>query len=381
MFGSITGRQPATPGVFDHDHKLWTLNARSALMIGLHSMRLQRGDEILVPAYHCPVLIYPIVEQGLKPVYYRIKDDCSIDIDDLHSRITLRTRAIVAIHYFGYPTDLCEVKTLCDKHDCYLVEDCAHAFFGHWPDQPIGSKGDISIGSLYKFFSTVDGGGIIFNNDQLWHAKDQQSHAPLFAQLKSFLNTLETRQDSNRSSGLTHTLLRLKEALWKRLKPSASAGQANDDMNSLGDEQADADSPFTARQIASSYSSNKMPLFSYLIYRFTSREKLIKRRREHYQHLHSELSKLGYTPLFKTLPDGVVPYNLPIVTEKANEIAETLRANGVSVARFGEFYWDERDRSTCPTSNQYSKHCIQLPIHQSLTHQDLHHIVDTLRAK
>jgi len=359
------------PNVFDGGRTAWTLNARSGLQIGLQSMNLQPGDEVLVPAYHCPVLIFPIVQQGLKPIFYCINKDCSTDINDLRSRVTERTRAIIVIHFFGYPTKLQDIKTLCQAHNAYLIEDCAHAFFGDWQEQRIGAEADISIASIYKFFPTVDGGGVRFNNEQLWRNSRKQPRTGLFKQLKSLLNTLETRANPDHASFLLKILLNFKEVLWKLWKKPSKQTPHNKQSTTPDERENDPDSPYTADQIAPTCSPIRMPIFARWFFRFTSQEKVATRRKKNYLALHRALSDLGHTPLFGELPAGVVPYNLPIVTEHADELADRLRKHGIAVGRFAEYYWDERDRGICSTADYLSKHCIQIPIHQSVSPKNL----------
>ncbi|MES9957449.1 MAG: aminotransferase class I/II-fold pyridoxal phosphate-dependent enzyme [Sedimenticola sp.] len=371
---SIRRGRHSWPGVLDTGKVQWTLNARSALQIGFQVMDLRPGDEVLVPAYHCPVMIYPIVEAGLQPVYFRIKEDCTVDLDDLKAKLTERTRAVVVIHYFGFPTPMQELRTLCNLRDLYLVEDCAHAFFGAWKSQKIGVLGDVTIASLYKFFPVYDGGAIRFGNRALLNRVGRHPHARLFFQLKSMLNTLEVRSNPNDPGGGIRFFLQLKDWLWGMIKK-----QPVQPVRQVGvSSESSSDSPFTPDIIAGTYSTRRMPLFSSLVYRFTSRRELVRRRRENYTYLLGKLEGLGLKPLFSELPEGVVPYNLALVSEQASGLADLLRSHGVSIARFGEYYWDEGDRGSCEVANRYSRNCFQIPIHQSLTREDMDYIASIL---
>ena len=82
-----------------HPTSYWFL-ARNALYQGLKALRLQPGDEVLVPAYHCNTLVEPIIQFGLNVVFYNIRRDCQADFEHLESKIHTKTKAIVMIHYF-----------------------------------------------------------------------------------------------------------------------------------------------------------------------------------------------------------------------------------------------------------------------------------------
>lgn len=373
LLGSINDEQQ-TSGVFDGDHSLWLINARSALRLALESMQLPPGAQVLLPAYQCPVMVYPIVAAGFEPVYYRILPDCSIDYQDLEQKLGNAARAVIAIHYFGFPSSLARLRELCDRRGLLLIEDCAHAFFGAW-DHPVGSIGDIAVASLYKFFPSVDGGGIRFNNAP--KNPPGQQRCPPFEQLKSMLNTLQERSNPEKQNNVLQRLLRSKDWLWRRLKGTPPA-TAPPDQDS---EEDDPNNPFTRETIGDGYSSSRMPLFSHLVYRFSSRRQLVERRRDNYTYLVEKLSGSAVRPLFPILPDGVVPYNLPLLSPQASTLATRLRADGISVARFSEFYWDEAARQSCDVADEYSRHCIQLPIHQSLGRTELDYMAALLRGE
>jgi perosamine synthetase len=364
--------KPQVPAVLDDGVIFSAFNARSALEMGLKSMLLNPGDEVLVPAYHCPVMIYPIIQSGCTPIYYKVNEDCSINLDDFRNKISSNTKAAMAVHYFGFPSHLSDVREICDDRGLFLIEDCAHAFFGYSESSPIGSVGDISVVSLYKFFPVYDGGALRYNNQTLCGRHKKTRHVSLFLQLKSMINTVEVRKDQNETKGIVAKLLRLKDFVWRSIK------RQNTDMIAVPVDST-ADGPYSADTIAPTYLPYAMPWFSSFIFRFTDRAELSGRRRRNYKKLHEALEKRrDITPLFSELWPAVVPYTFPLISDKADLIAARLRERGVSVGRFGEYYWDDKDRVVCSISNYYSRHCIQIPIHQSLSDEDVDYIIDCL---
>lgn len=363
-----------------------TLNARSAIEIALRTLDLAPGSEVLVPAYHCPVMIYPIVKLGLVPVWYNVLQDCSIDLGDLEHRLGPKARAVIAVHYFGFPTPLAALRRLCDAHGLFLVEDCAHAFFGGCDGAGIGSVGDIAVASYYKFFPLQDGGAIRFNNPTLVARQPRRPPSPLFFQVKSALNTAESRRDTRQPNRILDALLRLKDWLWARRKgrPVAQVRVATDPATTTRDasstDESSSDGIFHPDRIAPTYQAWHSPWLCRAVLGATNFADVCAIRRRNYAHLLGRMGGIaGVAPLFATLPETVVPYNFPLLCDDAPGVAARLRAAGVSVARFGEFFWDERDRVPGSVADTYSRHCIQLPIHQSVTCEELDHIVGVLR--
>lgn len=372
---------PGFPGFGDAGAVSGTLNARSAIEIALRTLDLAPGSEVLVPAYHCPVMIYPIVKLGLVPVWFNVARDCSIDLGDLERRLGPKTGAVIAVHYFGFPTPLAALRRLCDAQGLFLVEDCAHAFFGSSDGAGIGSWGDVAVASYYKFFPLQDGGAIRFNNPTLIARQPRRPSSPLFFQVKSALNTVEMRRDTRHPNRTLDALLGLKDWLWSRLKgrpvtaPTASTANAASPA-----EENSVDGPFHPELIAPTYQPWHSPWLCRAVLGTANYAEVCAIRRRNYAYLLSRMDGIeGVAPLFATLPETVVPYNFPLLCDDAPGVAARLREHGVSVARFGEFFWDEQDRVPGSVADTYSRHCIQLPIHQSVTREDLDHIVSVLR--
>jgi dTDP-4-amino-4,6-dideoxygalactose transaminase len=116
------------------------------------------------------------------------------------------------------------------------------------------------------------------------------------------------------------------------------------------------------------------------VIRATNHAEVCAIRRRNYAYLLDRVGGCeGVAPLFAALPETVVPYNFPLLCEDAAAVAARLRAHGVSVARFGEFFWDEQDRVPGSVADTYSRNCIQLPIHQSVSCEDLDYMLGVLR--
>ena len=111
-------------------HLIHVSSGRSAIALALEETGIAAGDEVLVPAFHCESMVSPVTWRGATPVFYRVKGNTEIDLEDLASKVNGKTKVIVAAHYFGFIQNLHPIVELCKEKNLTLVEDCAHAFFG-----------------------------------------------------------------------------------------------------------------------------------------------------------------------------------------------------------------------------------------------------------
>lgn len=136
---------------------------------GLHlALRLAGVDtnsEVITTPLTCTATNWPILYQGAKIVWADVKsDDLNIDPMDVERKITKDTRAIICVHWGGYPCDMAELGTIAVNHNLILIEDAAHAFGANYRGGPIGScdYSDFTVFSFQaiKHLTTGDGGAL-----------------------------------------------------------------------------------------------------------------------------------------------------------------------------------------------------------------------------
>ncbi|OAI38761.1 hypothetical protein AYO39_00860 [Actinobacteria bacterium SCGC AG-212-D09] len=135
-----------------------------ALRLGLWSLGVGPGDEVLMPAYSCVALLNAAMVLGATPVLADvIAGEWTLDAADVASRITESTRAIIAVNLFGMPSRLAELR----EFGIPVIEDCAHGIGGVTAAGPFGGGGDLSIGSFYATKLIAGGeGGILAARDR-----------------------------------------------------------------------------------------------------------------------------------------------------------------------------------------------------------------------
>lgn len=142
----------------------------AALDIAIKSLDLNKGDEVIVPAFTIISTLTQIVRQGIKPIL--IDSDpitWNMNVDKIKEKISKRTRAIMVVHIYGIPTDIKKIIRLAKKYNLYVIEDAAEQLGQTYNRKPIGSFGDISTFSFFanKHITTGEGGMIVTNNSKL----------------------------------------------------------------------------------------------------------------------------------------------------------------------------------------------------------------------
>lgn len=139
-----------------------------ALHAALTLAGVGQGDEVISTPMTAEPTNTSILYNGAKVVWADI-DPASGNMcpDSVRECVTSRTKAIVCVHYAGYPARLAELKQIADDHGIALIEDCAHALGASYQGQPIGTIGNYGIYSFQaiKHMTTVDGGLLTFADD------------------------------------------------------------------------------------------------------------------------------------------------------------------------------------------------------------------------
>ena len=152
------------------NHSISVNSNTSGLFTAIGAIGIQPGDEVIVSPYTMSAsAIAPLVYGGI-PVFADIdpRTFC-MDPISIASKITERTKAILVVHIFGHPADMDAIMAIAQKHNLYVIEDCAQAPLGKYKGKCVGSIGDLGVFSLnyHKHIHTGEGGVITTNNSTL----------------------------------------------------------------------------------------------------------------------------------------------------------------------------------------------------------------------
>jgi CDP-6-deoxy-D-xylo-4-hexulose-3-dehydrase len=142
----------------------------SALDVGIRSLRLPKGSEVIVPACTFPTPIASLIREGLIPVVVDIDPQNYFMLPDLVVKsISDKTKAILIVYAAGIVGDLESLLTIAKNHKLKVIEDNCDGFGGTWKGKMLGSFGEFSVISTHPAHIISTGGGGVFftNNSQL----------------------------------------------------------------------------------------------------------------------------------------------------------------------------------------------------------------------
>ncbi len=144
-------------------------SGRAGLIAILEAIKIESGNEVLLQAFTCNSAVNPILNQGTKPVFVDIDDALNLDPDDLKKKITLKSKAVMIQHTFGWPAQIEEILKIAKENNLYLIEDCAHALGAKYKGKFCGTFGDVAFFSFGrdKIISSVFGGMVVTNNEKM----------------------------------------------------------------------------------------------------------------------------------------------------------------------------------------------------------------------
>ena len=154
----------------DAKHGIAITNGTHALEVAIAALGVVPGDEVIVPDSTFVATASAILFAGAMPVMVDIcRDTECLDPELVEAAITPRTKGIVPVHLGGHPADLDRLKEIADKHDLFLLEDCAHAHGSEWKGKKVGTYGAAGTFSFQssKNMTAGEGGMIITNDDAL----------------------------------------------------------------------------------------------------------------------------------------------------------------------------------------------------------------------
>ena len=368
-------RAASVASVMDAGPALPVTAARTAMALSLRRLGIGPGHKVLVPAYHCPSMVEPILWTGASPVFYRIRWDTSADMDDLRAKFDRSTRAILAVHYFGFPKNMTEVRAFCEDKGSALIEDCAHCFFGQAGNRPVGSIGTYAIASAVKFFPVDDGGYLVSSSEDLGGIDLEPPGAK--ASIKAIANLFEGATDFGRFASM-RPLLVAASAARNGIRRSLSRKIGARDWQGAapaGEVLDDAKDRFDPEKVHVG-----MSLASRMVVRRASKGRIIEARRVNYLRLLQGLSGVpGCTPLFADLPDGVVPYMFPLLFDDVRSAYPALAREAIPITHYGKYMCDGVSPATCPVTTQYSRRLLQFSCHQELLADEIEWMIERMR--
>lgn len=142
------------------EHVISCNSGTAALHMALLALGVGEGDEVIVPSFTFCSSVNVILHVGATPVFADIcEDSLCIDPEDVRQKLSPRTKAVIAVHFAGYPANLDELSSICKENGLYLIEDAAHALGTRYNEKMIGTHGDAVCFSFYATKNITTGEG------------------------------------------------------------------------------------------------------------------------------------------------------------------------------------------------------------------------------
>ena len=152
-------------------HAVAVCNGTAALHLALKVLGIQEGDEVICPSLTFVATSNSILYVGASPVFAEIasKRDLTISCEDIEEKITENTKALIVVHYGGWPCQMQRILEIAKKEELKLIEDAAHAPLAECHNKKAGNFGDVGCFSFFsnKNMTTAEGGMLTTNNDEI----------------------------------------------------------------------------------------------------------------------------------------------------------------------------------------------------------------------
>ena len=157
-----------------HDAKyaLAVSNGTVAIEVALRACGIEAGDEVIVPSVTFIASASAVLlVQGIPVFADVLEDTCQIDPADVEQKITRRTKAILVVHYGGYPVDMDAILKIARRRRLWVVEDAAHGQASEWKGHKVGCIGDIGTFSFQqsKSLTCGEGGAVVTDSEDLYN--------------------------------------------------------------------------------------------------------------------------------------------------------------------------------------------------------------------
>jgi len=154
---------------FGLQHVVSLNSGTSAIRLALALIGVGPRDEVISTPYTMVATNTAILEQFAKPVFADVQyETANLEPADIERHITEKTKAIICVHWGGYPCDMDEIRKIAAEHDLPVIEDAAHALGAMYRGKPIGAISEYTIFSFQaiKHITTGDGGMLCLTDEE-----------------------------------------------------------------------------------------------------------------------------------------------------------------------------------------------------------------------
>ena len=160
--------------LFGKKYGVMVNSGSSANLLALELLNLAPGSEVITPILTFNTTVAPLLQKGLAPVFVDVTPHTYlIDIDQIESRITEKTKALLIPSLIGNVPDMARLRAIADRYNLFFIEDSCDTLGAKFAGKPTGTFSHISTTSFYgsHIINAGSGGGIICVNDPKWYQR------------------------------------------------------------------------------------------------------------------------------------------------------------------------------------------------------------------
>jgi hypothetical protein len=341
-----------------YDNLFYFRQGRDALLSGLIALGLQKGDNIIVPAYICKSAIQPLQAYGFDLVFVDIGKDLELPVDAIKKMFVKdkSIKALLIVHYFGLMQNIDKVVNICQEYGVKVVEDASHSFMSQLLRDKDSVKGDIEILSIRKSLPIVDGGVLKINNDEYNPIKTCNS------QCVSIVGDIR------------YLVLRLFEKLVTVLGINIYSQLINNIKIKLRGKINTEAHDFNVEACQPSGQLKK----------YLGKKKYLQSAQckisNNFNQLSQALVSLGFSLFVESIEDDIIPQAC-IIYDSEGGLSDYLRLQGIGVWQWPSEEMPEevmQNASRYPNAILFDKKLVLLPIHQSIGSKQINYIIQVL---
>lgn len=354
---------------FENQHGVMFSHGRSGLYALIKIWQLENA-EVVCPAYTCVVVADAIVLAGSIPVFVDCaQDHCNMSLPGIEAAITEKTRAIVATHLFGYPMDVVTLNDIVKAaetkygHKIYVIQDCAHSYGARWQSKLVTRYGDAAIFgcNISKIINSIFGGMVTTNcritAQKLYDWRDQNCQNRCL--IKSF----------KRAAYLYASSIAFNETIYGIVNYMDNKGWLDKFTRYYAEGSICFPSDWNHNPVAVEARVGLVQLQKY--------NDIVANRQQRARQIQKSLAELNEIQFFPSIEGSTYSHLVARVPDRQHWSNQAKRL-GVQLGILIEYSvpemlaYQKYKRGEYPVAEQYSKHCINFPLHREwLTKQHI----------
>ncbi len=350
------------------------LKGRVALYAILKAIKINQGDEIILPGFTCIVVPNAITYLGARPIYVDINPETyNIDPQKIEEKITEKTKAIVVQHTFGIPAEMDAINDIAKRYNLYVIEDSCHAIGSKYKGEKVGTFGDAAFFSSQwsKPITTGLGGWAVINNEQLLEKMEKI--------YQKFTNPSYRENLLLRLQYLTYSRLFKSSLFWFAQDSYRNLSKCGITIGSSSNEELNYKMPDGYEKKMSQWQQNLLKK------KFIDINKIIDHRKWVASLYENLLTQKGIKAIRLTEDYEPVFLRYPVLVKNKKEVLAEAKKRRIEI---GDWFlspihpnlsrWEKvgYQKGMCPIAERTCDHIINLPVHDKIGVKEIDRIVD-----